>query len=279
MEQKEIIYDAILVRGTPRFRANKRMTAAENVPADVRESLVRELLKKELEPELANEPVTTEATPAPLPGLSREDFEEAAKILGEHGIQPATLHTDADISPGIPSEYEMELIKQLEDAKVTIASLTDNEAKQIDPETLSLVDLAQAMYVRYGVYTVFVNTPPQPDDINPLTAKPMTRYEVGLSYQNFKYASSNGLLEQDFGQGYLNTEASRGASAVHAEEIAKRVEDPEYKAPEYKSFADRTSVRGQNMQSTTTVSRSNDPISEEPTAEPNLHGQTIRPDW
>ena len=49
-------YDAILVRGNPRFRANRKMVAADSVPVEVKSALIAEL-------ELSQKP--TEVPPSP----------------------------------------------------------------------------------------------------------------------------------------------------------------------------------------------------------------------
>lgn len=276
MEQDGIVYDAILVRGTPRFRANKKMVAAASIPEDVRAILAEKLFAQA-------EPLPP--VPTVVPVVTPEELEVAAKAFNIAPEQPpvsnefvapgAEQFPDTSINPGLPSEYEMELIAQLEEAKQELATMHT----ATEPAALTLTGLAQEMYSRFGVYTVFVGEPPLPDDVNALTARPMTRYEVGLAYQNFKYATQNGLLASDFNKVREQIEDSRVAHAQNPEEFAKREADEEYGAPKYKSFNERTSVHGQNQQATSTKTYANDPISEEPTAEPVLHGQIIRRDW
>ena len=255
MEYQGSEYDAILVRGTPRFRKNRKMVAADTVPQNVREALVFQLNQKDVEPSAEVKP--QEAGIAPL---GEKDFTDTLS---------ASVSTIE--GQGMPSKYEMELIQQLEDVK---RELSEGNAK-----AKTLPELAKEMHERFGIYTVFTGHAPKDGDAHPFNGQVMTRYELGLAYQQFNRTQAQGLLNTNFQDQVATQRQSQAASTVHAQEIEDRRqgvwEDPNH----FPTFAERTSVRGQNQSSMQQVSHNNDPISEDATVEPNLRGQTIRENW
>lgn len=276
-------YDAILVRGAPRFRYNRRMIAAKDVPAHIQAQLMADLTRPDVvvPPSPADiqadttrsrevsapieEDIPVGAPPTPM------DFEEA---------EPLTDEPNPDLAErpvNLPSEEEMKLIMELEEAK---AKIIENAGIKDTLKTADIFELAQELYDRFSVYTVFVGHHPQDNDVHPFHGGTMTRYELGLAYQMYNRAESQGLLQRDFTSQKEEVERGRQASIDHAQEIENRRQDPHFQAPAYQTFAERTSVEGQNKQaSTVTVTRPNDPISEDVTAEADVRGTTIRPQW
>lgn len=265
-------YDAILVRDAPRYRHNRKMVGAAQVPDNIRQALEYEL--RNPAPVVLQSPAEVQAAatqPPQEPGIQ--------PVADEQPMTQADFDEPAPAPAGMPTQYEMDLAEQLEAARAQI--LENAGATPVQPlSAVGLTELANELYRRFGVYTVFTNQPPKPEDIHPFTADVMTRYEVGLAYQSYNRAVARGVLHQDFTQVRDQAQASAQASTAHAQEIENRIADPNYQAPAYKSFSERTSVEGQNkQQSSTTIAHNNDPFSEDPTAEPNLRGQTIRPQW
>lgn len=271
MEYQGVSYDAILVRGTPRFRANRKMVAADQVPTEVKQALIYQL-QHPVEPTPVEEVVEAPAfqpelqVPEPTP-IAVQQVAEAPQVV--EVAQPQATQG--------PSQFELDLIAEIERLKEENAKLSAQPvAVQKD-----LFGLAQEMYSRYGIYTIFVNDLPKDGDIHPWTGDIMTRYETGLAYQSYNRAVAQGKLTQvNYSDQYQTVVETRQASDRHREEMAQRAADPFFAAPQYNTFAERTSVAGQNAQaSTTTVRRTGDNISEDVTAEPNVRGTTIRPSW
>lgn len=201
-----------------------------------------------------------EATEKQVQEALTSDFEE---MVAKDGLVPT--------NDKLPSSFEMELIEELERCNEEITALKSKE--------FTIFELAEELYRRFGVYTVFLGRPPRDNDVHPFSGDTMTRYEVGLAYQKHNQAMAQGKLQKDFGYQHEINDQTREASKVHRAEMEARKENPEAFAPAIKSFAERTSVGHQNQSSMRTVARPNDAISEDVTPEPNLHGQTIRPDW
>lgn len=260
-------YDAILVKGQPRFRKDRKMVPAVSVPADIKTALTVELINRPQEPVVLQSPADVQkATEVPT---------EAGVVSMEPQLEAADFEATDDTG-AIPTAYEMELIEQLESLK---AQLVENQSVKTN---LKLSDLGKEMYKRFGVYTVFAGEHPQLGDTHPFTGQPMNRYEMGLAYQSFRKAQATGILDRDFANEYKALNDSRDAIQAHTEEAQQRRENPGLGMPKYESFAERTSVAGQNRQSSTRLqARPNDPISEDITAEPEngTRGQTIRPSW
>lgn len=268
MNYQGIEYDAILVRGNPRFRANKKMVAADSVPIEVKAALVAQLQ--------APKPAVIPPSPAEVQASQEAPFQEAGiqPIVSEQDFTdaPAPVADDvtAPTATGLPSQYEMDLISQLEDVKQELANRAATK--------LDLFGLAKEMYEQYGIYTVFVGAPPKDGDAHPFNGQVMTRYELGLAYQQFNRAQAQGLLKVNFQEQHVTQQRSELARDIHQREMDDRKQGSY--SDGYSSFEERTSVQGQNAQSSAIPrAHNNDPISEDATVEPNLRGQTIRPTW
>lgn len=268
-------YDAILVRGTPRYRKDRKMVPAADVPQGIRAQLEFEL----------KQPKPIAVLESPAEQQERDIPQEAGVVpIEEHPLEGEDFADKGESSKpttpaeGMPSEYEMELIAENEKLKATLAEQAEQKAT---PLTYNATWLAKELYENYGVYTALTGMEPKMGDVHPFTMKPMNRYELGLAYQAFKFADNN-PEKHDLAAEQKQREHDRNAEQTHANEMARRQTEPNFDQPKWESFADRTSVAGQNRQSSTRqISRPNDPISEDVTAEPEngVRGQTIRPQW
>lgn len=289
--QTQPTYDAILVKDAPRFRKDRKLISADGVPEEIREKLVAELYARRALQQAAPEGTATFANApyAQSEGGSVEQTAngtelEATETQVAEALQAMPSDFDDDPTEGLvdkqsttqPSQYELDLISQLEDVKQQLFEYQNSKGNL---SNATIFDLANELYDCFGVYTVFVNKPPQDNDVHPFSGETMTRYEVGLAYQKHTQVTVQGKLNKDFGLQYAGVLRSREAAPRHIEEMERNAQVTPRQAEQNNSFDFRTSVKGQNQTSTRTVSRTHDPISEEATAEPNLHGQTIRPDW
>jgi hypothetical protein len=251
-------YDAILVKGQPRFRLDRKMVPAAQVPADIQATLVKSLLGE----------VDVPTPPVSVPVVEGADFVQPVTIESIVAAEGLTPTTDK-----MPSSFEMQLIEQLEDVKAQLAE------RESGIKSATIFELAQEMYQRFGVYTVFINQPPKDEDIHPFSGDIMTRYEVGLAYQKHNQVIAQGKLTRDYGAQYAGIEASRQASVTHAATIEENRQMTDDQQIERNTFDARTNLGAQVQSSMQTKARANDQISDEATPEPNLFGVTIRPDW
>lgn len=267
-------WDAILVKGAPRFRHNRKMVPAASVPEHIKAALIADLHAKAAAPPAAPKPIEVSVASQPAP-IERPD-----EVPLPPAYEDVAPNVSVAVEPSAPSKEEIELITEVEQLRERLFEL-ESQAKQIvrTVDNASIFELAKAMYDNYAVYTVFVGGFPKDGDVHPFHGGIMTRYEVGVAYQNFKRVNEQGLLKRDFTGQKDKIDNDRQAPATHQAEISNRREDPHYQAPAYKTFNERTSVEGQNQTATTTVAHVNDPISEDPTVEPRLRGQVIRPVW
>lgn len=264
-------YEAIMVKGKPRYRKDGRGLPPSKVPKEIREALEQELAaratQKVSQPvvEGASEETTANGTELEATQMDIEDALTAMDF--EEPAENGTADT--------PTDFEMELIQQLEDVKQQLAENAESDTLK----SATVFELADELYARFGVYTVFVGKPPRDEDVHPFTGDIMTRYDVGLAYQKHNQAMAQGKLQRDFKAQHDEMERTREASALHQAEMAGRANMTADDHVKSNSFEHRTSVEGQKQTSAVTVNRANDQISEDTTPEPNLHGQTIRPNW
>lgn len=256
-------YKTTTVKGSLRYmkKGEKGFKNPNDVPQEVKdyfESLIPAT-------EGSDEPQTA----SPELEATDNEIEEAYKQMEEYRRE------EPQEPPQPFTPMELELLDEVERLREKVEDMETSK----QPVT-SIEDLAKQLHEYYGVYTVWAGKEPQEGDTHPFTAKPMSRYDTGIAYRARNYAEASGTINNDVRAQFEETQRGRAASDEHQAEMEARAENPNFKAPEYKSFDERTSVKGQNAQSSTTMrTRANDPISEEPTQEPNLHGQTIRPYW
>lgn len=247
------VYDSILVRGTPRYRLNKKMVAADTVPAEVKNYLEVMTKQEVMEREARHQEAIAEkeaAEQGDMPSLNVEATQEQIPLEPFEGNAP--------VIEGAPfTEAELDAIAFEEARRAGIESTPAFRTTKVQ----TVEELAQELYDKFGVWTVFANKVPELGDTHPITGKAMIRYDVGLGYRSW---SHKGMLNQPV---KVDREIPPTAS----------IGMPEPRG--YKTFAERTAPSFAKQSSTLLKNHDNDPISEEPTAEPNLRGQTVRTDW
>ncbi len=170
--------------------------------------------------------------------------------------------------------------------------------------TASLQDITRALYERFGIYTVYLRELPQPDEINPLTGEPFTKYHQGIAYQAAIGAQNRGILDRPAEEGRRIIDEGRTASANFRVDEAPRTMGDARRA---NSFDFRTSVNGNQNTSATEVvhitdengvvhavqrdipkgqtgefngaSSRYDAEEDEQLVEPRMGKQVIRPNW
>lgn len=258
-------YDVVITKGTPRFRLNNKLIKRELVPVAVQNELISIAMDKDAARTVAPAPdvsaTYTEEQPTSAPvELPDEEMVENPYVeslaAGAPEEFPVVNMSDPTVDPHSQkfTELELELLQENDALKRKVDELTH--------EAVSTGNSAQALGKQlldeYGVYSALAPRDPQIGDIHPFTLRPMNRYDVGLAYAERK---------KSVGQ-----------------EVQPYVPTPEPQANEpdnggFPSFQDRTGVSFETQTSATMKHHTNDPISDEATAEPNLRGTTIRPYW
>lgn len=67
--------------------------------------------------------------------------------------------------------------------------------ESVSIHTASLEDIVEALYERFGIYTVYRGELPVQDEVNPLTGEAFTKYHLGIAYQAAVKAKATGLLD------------------------------------------------------------------------------------
>lgn len=140
------------------------------------------------------------------------------------------------------------------------AEASEAASPQVDPDflesvsifTASLEDMVQALYDRFGIYTVYLKKPPQSDEVNPITGEAFTNYHLGIAYQAALAAQSRGILDHDPSQSRRDMDAGRAASA----NVADSMQPVAYtmgEARRQNNFDYRTSVRGSETVANTEI--------------------------
>lgn len=161
---------------------------------------------------------------------SAEQMHEISKVISDG---PSGPHTIEDIDPPFPA-----------------TSVEPDFLEQVSIHTASLEDITRALYERFGVYTVYLNQLPNPDEINPITGEMFTKYHQGIAYQAALSAQNRGILDRKPEEGRRLMDEGRTASANFA---VDKVPETMGEARRADSFDFRTSVRGNESKSATEI--------------------------
>lgn len=190
-------------------------------------------------------------------------------------------------------------------AQMPTAHVDTDFLQSISIHTASLEDIAVALYERFGIYTVYLNRYPQPDEVNPFTAEPMTNYERGIAYQAALRSEARGLTRRppELLKKQLddNLEAANNIRKSYAPvpqdlDEAKKLNSFDYRTsvesthdndlPPLEHYTDEYGVTQVRRSETVngTSQRNADPDYrdhvDEPIVEPRMGGgQIIRPNW
>ena len=226
-------YDFIIGRGgKPTYRFNKKMTAAEKVPENVKAQLLEqyEMLSAERAEENRRaeaEEAAKAATELLQPPVVAVDVLDEVGFVGEEIADvkvPESVVTHsmpAQPNPFYePSQLEEMSIeeKAILDAYPTDPSVQPGEIpaaldtlameqelerrKDIIEELMkgsvyeaSLEELAGQLAERFNIYTVFIGREPLHTDIHPITAEVMNNFDRGLAYKQYVRATLSGTLK------------------------------------------------------------------------------------
>lgn len=218
----------------------------------------------------------------PAPGLELTPEEEAQRAvnppaplpveqppLEEGDFDPGEYDPEAQLAPPVEKPIsEPDVVEHpVEAARREALEETSEYMEQVSIYTAGIKDIAQALYDRFGVYTIYLNEVPQTDEINPLTGEAFSRYHQGIAYQ---------ALVKARGSGFFNRNPELAARAVTEGRVAHEnyqaaAGDPRHTdhsqptdtnaAPD--SFAYRTSPAANNSPQTHYISHEPDPVTGE----------------
>ena len=241
-----------------RYQKNNRLISEKAVPPEVVAYLNKKLA------EVTKFPMPTEEEKARLreeslkvkPELQRDD---------EAPLEPADFEPDGSFNPE-PTDEVIEAVASTGAVASEIIGTevyVDNEgevkeAPIVDPDflesvsihTASIQDIAEALYTRFGVYTVYLGKLPENGDYNPLTAEAFTKYHMGIAYQAAIYARNKGILNRPAEEGRKIIDQSRAAHENFSVDPAPQTMGD---ARRMNSFDYRTSVQGTQTTPTTEI--------------------------
>lgn len=248
-------YSAYDTKAGIRFMKDGKLTSAKNVPTDVVEILTNRLTGTRSRVETSSRVELSDEQKAQLRA-------ESLKVKPELQMTPEEI---ADRTPignenfDEPTEDVMQQVESMLDSNGNeplprpddnIRPDSADFLEQVSIHTAQLEDIAQALYDRFGIYTVYLRALPRGDEVNPLTAQPFTKYHLGIAYQAAIYAESQGILDLNhefqrvqLDQGRAASENFRTDPVNHTLADARRAND----------FNFRTSVRGTQDAPTTRI--------------------------
>jgi len=268
-------WGAFTNKGGIRFQKKNLMISEDSVPPEVRQLLKRQLGIRE---ENIVPPVEQpRATPqAKFPRPSEEELArmraESLQVKPELKLTPEeeALRQQVGVpdneAPLNPDDFEID--EDTEDwTPPDLPDMTDSlepanpmaQPAQVEPDFLESVSvhsapletIVQALYERFGIYSVYLGTLPRADEVNPLTGFPFTKYHLGIAYQAAIQAQNKGILNPELHREAIDK--NRAASAGFQESFVP-IAHTLGEARRQNNFAYRTSVRGtQNIPATEVV--------------------------
>ena len=281
-------YSAWLTGDILRVACDNKLVRMETVPPDAlryfREAF--DMDKRDAAREQAKALKTAQEASKPSKGkVGRPKKQNAAESLSVPSEDKIESKPSAQSEPA-PSE-EPEVLPApapLPDEEVPAPTAPPQDANIYSQEDIDAVSiysvplkmLAEAMYSRFGVYTVFRGEMPEDEAISPLTARPMTAYQRGEAYQACRRAIGQRDIEQDFEQ----MKVDRDSSVRTSQELRETFDKPtqilslaDHRRMD--TFDSRTSLAAMKQSTMESTYRED---SDEPVAQPTF-GEVIRPNW
>lgn len=271
-------YAAFRTQGGIRFQKDNKLIAEKNVPSNV-----VEYLKKNL-------------------GEDTKQYEQdaiaKAKEESLKNLDKTPNEVQEEKEPLSPEDFDEE---PSEEAKTSMES---DFMERVSIHTASIEDIAQALYERFGIYTVYLKKLPMADEVNPLTGEQFTKYHQGIAYQAAIRVQNVGLRDPESGkkamvagrEAHQNVEQQfqpiPGNMAAHAQqnsfayrtapEGTKTVAETEIvhvKQPDGSIRAERKEIPVEERRSNAGSKRVSDEFTDEPIVEPRFGQKVVRPDW
>lgn len=268
-------YAAFNSRGGIRYMHQGKMISEKAIPPEIIPYLEEKLANKIVEELGDKEPATF---PMPTAAERARLLEESLKVPDELKLTPeeeATRVVPDNEAPLVADDFDEpdigEAQKVLGDynAKQTdplaIAMPTDTGSnlpptvsEPVDPSFLESVSihtapveaLAQALYDRCGIYTVYLGVLPRSDEINPLTGDTFSKYHLGIAYQAAIQAQARGLKDPE---GFRQSIEHDRLAGANFKETLEPIAHTLGEARQQDSFAFRTSVQSTRPQAATEI--------------------------
>lgn len=170
--------------------------------------------------------------------LDETDFDEPEPTNVEEADTEPTAEQMHQVSQALDSTGQAPLPRAVEPIRTPVEP---DFLESVSIHTASLEDMVHALYERFGIYSVYLHQLPNPDEINPLTAEPFTKYHLGIAYQAAIRAQNQGILERPAEEGRRQIDQGRAASENFAVDPVPQTMGDARRA---NSFDYRTSVRG-----------------------------------
>lgn len=243
-------FAAYTTPGGIRFQKGSRLTSEREIPTEVVAYLKEKLSGERGHVEAPKKfPMPSEEEKARLRAESLQVKPELQLTAEEEVARSLTGIPDNET----PLEEPLEPDDFPEDPRLTepaMPSVDSNFLETVSIHTADLEDIAQALYERFGIYTVYLRKLPENDEINPLTGVAFTKYHLGIAYQAAIYAENQGFLEKDPVFQRKQMESGRQASAKFAVDPVPRTLGESRQA---NNFNFRTSVKGTQTIPTTRI--------------------------
>jgi hypothetical protein len=196
-------YAGFITKNQVRFMKNNRLTSEKNVPVEV-VNFIRKKLKVE--------------------DFVSPEIKEVAEMLPEVVNNTTEEPQSLELEPN-PPQVDPDFLES------------------VSVHTADLQTIAEALYQRFGIYSVYLGDMPRIDEINPLTGEVFTKYHLGVAYQAAIRARTTGVLNKRPEEGRVAIDTGREA-AKNLKESFIPLPKTLGEAKEQDSFSYRTSVRG-----------------------------------
>lgn len=213
-------YSAFNTPGGIRFQKNKKMVSINAVPPEVA-ALLKSKLPAKFELSATEKAKLREESLKVPDELARTDEEMAAArpltpvVEPEVPVDPLT-EDDFDIPQEPVTDEEIEAVASQGDMpgvnkELPTPEVDPNFLEQVSIHSASIFDIAEALYNRFGLYTVYLNRLPVLDEVNPLSGETFSKYHHGIAYQAAIRAKAQGTLQLPADSGKKAMEAGRSA--------------------------------------------------------------------
>lgn len=259
-------YAAFTTQGGVRFQKNNKLISEKELPPEV-VLFLKEKLSKGETAEFNTEKLNAEPKfPMPTDEEKARLREESLRVPEELKVQPELkrddhnepILTEADFEH--QANLEQETLNQSVHEENLNAAVSPDFLESVSIHTAPLEAMAQALYDRFGIYTVFLHKLPVADEINPLTGEMFTKYHQGIAYQAAISVQARGLRNPELNRQKLDQD--RSASQNFQEQFVPApvtMGD----ARRANSFDYRTSAQGNKTIPTTRIVHEKDPTTGE----------------
>lgn len=238
-------YSAFTTKNSVRYLKDGKLVAFAAVPPEVMSLLNKQLGKA---PKFAP---PTEEEKARLRAESLQVAPEL-QVPQEKLQEDAAALVEADFAvPEVPTDGAEEGLRMLaEEPELATKPLESDFLEKVSIHSASLEDIVEALYNRFGIYTVHLKKLPVADEINPITGEQFSNYHLGIAYQAAISAQSRGILDRVPEEGRRLIDEGRAASANFKVDAAPQTMGEARRA---NSFEFRTSVNANRSTAATEI--------------------------